>query len=737
MLTSSSLKRAAYMVLAAVIVLVTCQVLGLIGQKHYKGALPIPVGVMLQALAFGCMNALLAIGIVLIYRANRIINFAHAGFGGVAAILFFELTGFEGWPYWAAAVVAVAAAGVLGFAMELFFIRRFGKAARLVLTVVTIGVGQLLAGIAGLVPGLLRDKTARSAVPKTPFTRFHWKVFPVVLNGNYAVLAAVTVALLVAFVLFFRFTSIGIAVRGAAENDDRASLLGINTKNLASLVWVIAAASAGVAYVLQVPITGITAGASGAAGGLGSGLLLRALTAAVLGGMENLPIAVVASLLIAVFESSVFFAFSQTAIVDAAMVVVIVLVLLAQRKKLARTEDSGAGTWAATEEIRPIPAELAPLPSVRSGKRRLYAMVGLFLLAFPWFMSPAQTNLGSLFAIYGIIVVSLVVLTGWGGQISLGQFAFVAVGAMAGGSLISRAHWPFVLALIAGSAIGAGAAVLLGLPALRIRGLFLAVTTLGFAVAASTVLLNQRYFGAILPNTVNRPKLVWIRFEDERAYYYLCLLGLAFAVAAAQGIRHSRTGRVLIAMRDNERAAQAFGVNLVRTRLATFAISGFLAAFAGVLFASHQHAVHQTAFTADQSIQLFLMAVIGGLGSVPGALFGAIYLGVLNIVVHGAVGRLLGSSFGVLIVLMFFPGGLGALVFKARDSVLRRIAIRRRIYVPSLLGQYGMVGGQMARVPLAPKFGTDGTAVKVPVRYRRPSRIGAAGASQSARRWSY
>ena len=92
MLTSSSLKRAAYMVLAAVIVLVTCQVLGLIGQKHYKGALPIPVGVMLQALAFGCMNALLAIGIVLIYRANRIINFAHAGFGGVAAILFFELT---------------------------------------------------------------------------------------------------------------------------------------------------------------------------------------------------------------------------------------------------------------------------------------------------------------------------------------------------------------------------------------------------------------------------------------------------------------------------------------------------------------------------------------------------------------------------------------------------------------------------------------------------------------------
>src|SRR5205814_4726313 len=121
---------------------------------------------------------------------------------------------------------------------------------------------------------------------------------------------------------------------------------------------------------------------------------------------------------------------------------------------------------AATEEIRPIPAELAPLPSVRSGKRRLYAMVGLFLLAFPWFMSPSQTNTGSLFAIYGIIVVSLVVLTGWGGQISLGQFGFVAVGAVVGGSLISKAHAPFLAALLVASLAGAGVAVLIGLPAL-------------------------------------------------------------------------------------------------------------------------------------------------------------------------------------------------------------------------------------------------------------------------------
>jgi branched-chain amino acid transport system permease protein len=203
-------------------------------------------------------------------------------------------------------------------------------------------------------------------------------------------------------------------------------------------------------------------------------------------------------------------------------------------------------------------------------------------------------------------------------------------------------------------------------------------------------------------------------------------------------MRRSRTGRVLIAMRENERTAQSFGVNLVRTRLATFALSGFLAAFAGVLLVSHQHRLSATTFSPEQSIQIFLMAVIGGLGSVPGALTGAVYLGLLELFVKTGFIRQLASGSGLLLLLLFFPGGLGAAAFKLRDAVLRRVAIRRRLHVPSLLGDYGFAGATATKVALAPRFGADGKEeAAARWRYQLPSRIATAGASQQSKRWSY
>ena len=702
--------------------------------RHVHG-LPVRWPVLIQAVEFGCVNAMLAIGLVLVYRASRIINFAQAGFGTLGSAVFFELMAFEHWPFLLALLVALIIGTVMGPIVEIVFIRRFTRSSRLVLTVVTLALAQLLGAIAGLVPGILQDVRLRTGVPKTPLSHFRWNVFPIVLTGNDVLLIVVTLLVLLGFVAFFRWTSMGIAIRGAAENDDRASLLGINTGNLASLVWLIAAALSTIAAVLQVPISGGST-AIAASGAIGASTLLRALAAGVLGGMENLPVTVAASLGIAIFERSVFVGFQQTQLVDAALLVVIVVVLLARRNNLARAGEESGGAWEAAEEIRPVPKELASLPTVRTGIRWVLGIGAFVLLGAPWILSFGQINRSSSFAIYGIIVVSLVVLTGWGGQISLGQFAFVAVGAIAGGSLMSRAHWPFLVALLVASALGSAVAMLIGLPALRIKGLFLAVTTVAFAVTTFSVFLNPRYFGSLLPSaTIKRPRILWIRFEDERAFYYLCLVCLALAVFAAVGIRKSRTGRVLIAMRDNERTAQSYGINLVATRLATFAISGFLAAFAGVLFALQQRSVNQLSFLPDESINIFLMAVIGGLGSVSGALTGALYLGVLNLLTSSLILRLLGGSIGVLIILMFFPGGLGAAVYKLRDAFLRRVAIRRRIWVPSLLGNLGADG--LGKVTLAPKLDSKGSAEKVPVRYRLPSRIRVAGSSQQGKRWSY
>lgn len=684
---------------------------------------------------FGLGDALFAVGIVLIYRASRVINFAHAAFGVVGAALFYELYTYTGWPYLAALLGAILGVAALGALTELVFIRRFFTTARLVVTVVTIGIGQLLAGLAGGIPTLLGDHNFVPGQPKTPLTRFQWQAYPVVFSGDDLLLVVASVAALAALAVFLRRSRLGTAVRGAAENADRASLLGVNTRRLSTLVWTLAAGLAGLAAVLQVPVTGFSAVSAGAS--VGTSALLLALLAAVVAGMDSLPMAAVASLAVAVFQEVVFFVFSNTDAVDLGVLVAIIVTFLVRRNRLARTDESATSSWAATEEIRPIPVELAGLAVVRTGIRRLSSLLILVVLGVPFVLSPSQTSLGSSFLLDGIVVISLVVLTGWGGQLSLGQWAFVAVGAVVGGGVYSISHIPFLLALLLGSLAGSAVAVVLGFTALRVRGVYLAVTTLAFAVAMSTLGVNPKYLGRMVATQINRPALLGIHTQNDRVFYYVCLVALIGMWWAAIGLRRTRTGRVLIAMRENERAAQAFGVNLVRTRLATFALSGFMAAFAGVLLAVDERGVSPYGFGADQSIQIFLTAVIGGLGSIQGALLGALYFAVVGFVVPGEVGQLLASSVGVLLVLLFFPGGLGALAYAARDAVLRRIAIRRRIWVPSLLPDRLLLGGDADRAPLAPRpAGPDGV-VEVAVRYRLPSRIRVAGSSQRRRGWVF
>jgi branched-chain amino acid transport system permease protein len=703
----------------------------------------LPLSMVVKAMVFATPTALLGIAVVLVYRSTRIINFAQASFGIASSMLYLLLGSVWGWSWWLAAPAGVLFAAACGLLFEVLVARRFTRAPRLVLTVVTIAFGQLLTGLAllgpqlfGFVdrPGTTEDDPLPTIPPNTPFDGWVRSWFPERFTGDHIAAGVAALILMVGLAVFFRRTRTGTAIRGAAENTDRASQLGINTGTLSTVVWVLTATIAGVAGVLEVASEGTTVQTAVLGGGalVGMPALLRALAAAVLARMESLPIAVAASLGIAVFERAVFFAYGTTNIVDTAILALVVVALLVQRKRLARTDVDVTGAWAASEELKAIPPQLRDVPRVRAGVRRFAVVLAIVVAGYPWVMSPSQTNLGGLYAIYGIVGVSLVVLTGWGGQISLGQFAFVAVGAMVGGTATASWGWPFLVALVGGSLVGAGAAVLIGLPALRIRGLYLAVTTLAFAVATTTLLLGDKRFESFRPATVDRPRLLFIRFEDERAFYYLCLVGLAFALAVAHGLRRTRTGRVLIAMRDNERSAQAYGISLTRTRLATFAISGFLAAFAGVLYAHHQHSVLQSSFLPGASLQMFLMAIIGGLGSVYGVLLGAIYLGTVSIVVGGEAGRLLAGAGGVIVVMLFFPGGLGALAYQLRDVWLRRVAMRLKIHVPSLMAERLRIGEEDI-VPLAPR--ADG-AQPVERKYRVESLIGTTGSSQQSRVWN-
>ena len=243
---------------------------------------------------------------------------------------------------------------------------------------------------------------------------------------------------------------------------------------------------------------------------------------------------------------------------------------------------------------------------------------------------------------------------------------------------------------------------LVGLPALRIQGLFLAVTTLGFAFTVDS-LLHREYFGWLVPksgNLVNRP-ILWGAFDlgdssdvgpvtvkADAKFYYLCIVFLVLVVMMARSLRRRRSGRVLIGVRDNGRAAQAFGINLARSRLAAFAVSGLMAGIAGGLLAYQTPAFADNAFPPQRSIELFTLTVIGGIGSIPGALLGAAFvIGVPLLPVLRDIDQiqLLTTGLGLLLVLLFLPGGLAEGMFRIRDKLLRGVALRHNIHVPSLI----------------------------------------------------
>jgi branched-chain amino acid transport system permease protein len=252
--------------------------------------------------------------------------------------------------------------------------------------------------------------------------------------------------------------------------------------------------------------------------------------------------------------------------------------------------------------------------------------------------------------------------------------------------------------------------LVVGLPALRVRGLFLAVTTLAFTITASAYLLNPEYFGWIPRGRVERPPLFGaIDLEPQANTYRLCLVFLVAVVVAMTGVRRSRTGRALLALRENERGAQAFGIDLTRTKLTAFALSGGLAAAAGCVLVHVTQRFDAADYGALTSLEAFTSTVVGGVGTLAGGILGALFSRGGTWFLRGNW-RLLPSAVGVLVVLLAFPSGLSGLLFTWRDRWLASFARRRGIEVPSL-----GVGAPTLRLDeVAAQAGADGSA-HVPV----------------------
>jgi branched-chain amino acid transport system permease protein len=646
---------------------------------------PVPRAIFLNGATIGLLYALLGMGLILVYRANRIINFAQAQLGSVPAVTALLVMLRKDVNYFLVIPIVLFGGIALGALVERLIIRRFKSAPRLILTVATIGVQLLLLAAEFGVQTAIQGPSVSSNQFTTPWSSLiGFDVGPLRFNGDFIVAGIVTVIICGLLGAFFRFTDMGIAVRASAENGERASLLGIPVARVSTIVWVIAATLSAVAVFLRAPMTGLTLGSS-----VGASVLLYGLAAAVIARMDSLPICVVAGMGIGIIDQSALFGTRRASLAVATMLVVILVALLLQRGRLARAFDAAAGTWQSVKEYRPVPAELRQLPEVVLAKGLLANIVLFVAVVLPLILPERFAARFALVVIFATVGVSLVILTGWSGQISLGQWAFSGIGAAVAGSLAVRG-WDFFLCLLVAGLVGALAAVLVGLPALRIQGLFLAVTTLAFAFTVQNFFLNKDYFGQYLPGTgeiVARPKLygVFSTRSDVR-YYFVCLAFLAMAVLVARSVRKNRLGRILIGVRDNGRGVQAYGVNLARTRLAAFAISGFIAAVAGGLYAFLNEAVFAEAFRPERSITVFAISVIGGLTSLPGAVLGSIYVEGVPIFFGGnQTVALLTSSVGLLVLLLAVPGGLSELFYRGRDAFLRWVAKRHDVHVPSLV----------------------------------------------------
>lgn len=638
-----------------------------------NGHLLVDAPTVVIGLIRGLTYALLGVGLVLIYRATQVINFSHGDIGAFAAVLCAKLTYDAGVPFVLAMLIAVVVGGVIGAVVEFIVVRRLFNAPRLVLLVATIGVSQLLFVLTLQLP---RITSGQNTFPTAGNRQA--EIGTLVIRPADFLVIAVVPAVIAGLTFFLTRTPYGTTIRASADNGDAARLAGISIKRVSTLVWVLAGALAALTTVLVAPVRNDIIGVSTAA--LGPALLLRALAAAMIGRLESLPLTLVGGLGVGVVEAVLSANFASSGSVDPTNAVFLVLIVgLLLLRSPAGLAGADTSSYSLTPPTRLTPERLKQVWWVRNLNRSTVAVTIAAALALPLVIdgSAGVTRLTTVLC-FSLVVLSLTVLTGWAGQLSLGQFGFVAIGAYLTGALTARGV-PFLAALAYATVGGILTALLLGFPALRIRGLFLAIVTLAFSVTVTGVVIRLPFLqvGESTGSAVAVGSVLGVELSGARAYYYLCLAVLVCAAGAVWRLRRTGIGRQLIASRDNERASAACTVSPAAAKLTAFAVSGGLATLAGGLYGGALGRFNVADFAVEESLRVVAMAVIGGLGTVSGAILGPAYvIGAPLLLGDGDLARFAVSGIGLLVFLMYYPAGLAGLAGAVRHA-LYGAALRR------------------------------------------------------------
>ncbi|HTW15427.1 MAG TPA: ABC transporter permease [Nocardioides sp.] len=623
----------------------------------------------------GAAYAIAASGLVLTYTTTRVFNIAHGALGMVMSFVFWDFSVRQGLPVWLSLVlVLLVVAPAVGWLLQRFVTRGLGEGPVSVALVVTVG---LLVGCIGFATQIWPPE-ARSVLPFFPTTSF--ELGGVIVTGHQLLTIVLSAATALGLYLLLNRTRIGTAMRASVDNPELLKLFGGKPDTAAALSWAIGVALAALAGVLLVSQVGLDYYAL-------TLLVINAYAAAMLGRLQSLPLTFAGAMALGLATSYASGYLPTEGLLNSvrnvipALFLFLVIVLMPQ-------------TQLRIGQVKGIVS--APLPSMTKSLGWSAALL-LVVALLAGSLADSDLLLVGTAATYATVMLSLVLLTGYGGHVSLAQLTFAGVGALA----YAKLDEPNLYGLAVAALIAAGVGALVALPVLRLTGLYLALSTMAFAYLMDKMLFQADFafgFNGTLP--AERMSVLGTSITSTGGYVMLMAVFFVLTALALLLLRRGPVGRLLIAMRDSPAACGTLGLDLRWFRVALFGISAGMAGLAGALYAGLRQTIGAADFQFFNSLPLLLLAVVFGVTSVTGATLGGIGLMLLPVMQsdHPSIAGLIFAVIGFgAVAAGRDPNGLANQLFRAGRLARARAVPRLRASLP-VLPQRGEVDAPAAEV---------------------------------------
>ena len=610
----------------------------------------------------GAAYAIAASGLVLTYTTTRVFNIAHGALGMVMSFVFWDFSVRQGLPVWLSLVlVLLVVAPAVGWLLQRFVTRGLGEGPVSVALVVTVG---LLVGCIGFATQIWPPE-ARSVLPFFPTTSF--EVGGVIITGHQLLTIVLSAATALGLYLLLNRTRIGTAMRASVDNPELLKLFGGKPDTAAALSWAIGVALAALAGVLLVSQVGLDYYAL-------TLLVINAYAAAMLGRLQSLPLTFAGAMALGLATSYASGYLPTEGLLNSvrnvipALFLFLVIVLMPQAQLRIG-------------QVKGIVS--APLPSMTKSLGWSAALL-LVVALLAGSLADSDLLLVGTAATYAMVMLSLVLLTGYGGHVSLAQLTFAGVGALA----YAKLDEPNLYGLAVAALIAAGVGALVALPVLRLTGLYLALSTMAFAYLMDKMLFQADFafgFNGTLP--AERMSVLGTSITSTGGYVMLMAVFFVLTALALLLLRRGPVGRLLIAMRDSPAACGTLGLDLRWFRVALFGISAGMAGLAGALYAGLRQTIGAADFQFFNSLPLLLLAVVFGVTSVTGATLGGIGLMLLPVMQsdHPSIAGLIFAVIGFgAVAAGRDPNGLANQLFRVGRLARARAVPRLRASLPVL-----------------------------------------------------